>query len=478
MRKQLITGIALLAVAILLLGSAVVAAASPVGFAQQEINPDAGLVIVQVDPDGPAAVAGIVRGDILLEVDGEEVDSMLALSRKLGTFEKGQQVVVTVLHGDKVKIVGVQLGELNRRPYLGLTPFGGAAALRQAMPQMLPAMPEGEVEMMQFFQPGTLVAEVVPDGPAAAAGLEAGAIIIALDGEALTPESDLADIIAGHEPGDSVILEIAAATEDGDTEEITVVLGEHPELDGVAFLGVRYSAMPMAGFLQNAMPFDPDSFEGPSPQRQPFLPDLDFDFPEADLTQGAVVTEVLAESAAALAGLQSADVITEIDGEPVSGPDAIIETIAGMEPGDSVELTVVRQGEEDPLTLEAVLGAHPEEEEKAFLGVALSGFAMKRLNFEDMPHDGRHMLPFGMPFNFEDMPHDGHHMLPFGMPFNFENMPHDGHHMRGFRFHMPFDLDQLPFDLDELPFDLDALPFDLDKLPIPTPDKNPEAQSI
>ncbi len=88
---------------------------------------------------------------------------------------------------------------------------------------------------------GALVAEVTPDGPADQAGIRAGDqelrfqgqevkaggdVIVSVDGQDVVQESDLAEAISEHGPGDTVALEVLR---DGETEEIDVELGERPE---------------------------------------------------------------------------------------------------------------------------------------------------------------------------------------------------------------------------------------------------------
>ena len=89
---------------------------------------------------------------------------------------------------------------------------------------------------------GSLLAEVVPGSPAADAGLEGGNrrlrfqgqqiraggdVIVAVNGEQLEQEADLPRLIAEHEPGEEITLEVIHA--DGDTEEITVELEPRPD---------------------------------------------------------------------------------------------------------------------------------------------------------------------------------------------------------------------------------------------------------
>jgi S1-C subfamily serine protease len=88
---------------------------------------------------------------------------------------------------------------------------------------------------------GALVAEVVPDGPADDAGIIAGDqelrfqgqdvtaggdVIISVDGQDVVAESDLAEAISEHGPGDTVTIEVLR---DGERSEIEVELGERPE---------------------------------------------------------------------------------------------------------------------------------------------------------------------------------------------------------------------------------------------------------
>jgi Do/DeqQ family serine protease len=63
-------------------------------------------------------------------------------------------------------------------------------------------------------------------------------------------------------------------------------------------------------------------------------------------TGGAVVSQVLPDSAAAKAGIESGDVITALDGKPLRGASELRNTIGLKPPGTTVELTVLRKGSE------------------------------------------------------------------------------------------------------------------------------------
>ena len=94
--------------------------------------------------------------------------------------------------------------------------------------------------MFEMAAPGALITEVVPDSPAADAGLEAGNVITAVDGKALDETTDLASAIGQYKPGDKITLEVAKSADDEARSEITVTLGENPDQADKALLGVRY----------------------------------------------------------------------------------------------------------------------------------------------------------------------------------------------------------------------------------------------
>ena len=67
---------------------------------------------------------------------------------------------------------------------------------------------------------------VFPDSPAAQAGLQAGDVITAVDGDRVDADSDLADHILPHQPGDQITLTVIR---DGRQMDVTVTLGTLPE---------------------------------------------------------------------------------------------------------------------------------------------------------------------------------------------------------------------------------------------------------
>ena len=69
------------------------------------------------------------------------------------------------------------------------------------------------------------------------------------------------------------------------------------------------------------------------------------------LPQGLYVTSVQVAGPAAMAGLRSGDVITEVDGQPATTPDQLVELTIIKKAGDRVDLTYVRAGQTHETTV-------------------------------------------------------------------------------------------------------------------------------
>ncbi len=72
---------------------------------------------------------------------------------------------------------------------------------------------------------------------------------------------------------------------------------------------------------------------------------------------GAVITEVLAGSGAAHAGLLAGDVIVRVDGEPIETAAQLKDRLEGLRVGNLVRLTVVSDSAES--TVDATIGERP-----------------------------------------------------------------------------------------------------------------------
>lgn len=152
---------------------------------------------------------------------------------------------------------------------------------------------------------GALVGEVTPKGPADKAGLESGDVITALDGKDIRDSRHLKLTVAKADPGQTANLKVLR---DGKEMSLKVKVGELP----------GEAKAPAVGKVE-----DEGTLNGVG------VADLDdkhrrqFRIPEK--IEGAVVTEVAPDSAAAEAGLQPGDVILEINRKAVAGAEEAVK---------------------------------------------------------------------------------------------------------------------------------------------------------
>jgi serine protease Do len=77
--------------------------------------------------------------------------------------------------------------------------------------------------------------------------------------------------------------------------------------------------------------------------------------------EGALVAEPQANGPAAKAGIESGDVITAVNGEPVKDARELARTIGGLSPGNSVKLNILHKGQDKVVNL--TLGQLPNTQE-------------------------------------------------------------------------------------------------------------------
>jgi serine protease Do len=155
---------------------------------------------------------------------------------------------------------------------------------------------------------GALVAEVVPNGPAAKAGLKGGDIITGVNGKPVTDANNLTLTVTAIAPGTELNLDILR---DGQKKEITATTTERPSSRRTRTMEAFSKADDDEGVLNGVTV---ENLDRDARQQLNLPPRL----------RGAVISEIDPESAAARAGIRSGDVILEINKQPVtSAQDAV-----------------------------------------------------------------------------------------------------------------------------------------------------------
>jgi S1-C subfamily serine protease len=176
---------------------------------RQEVAP--GARIVEVMPDSPAERAGLQVGDTILAVDRQRVGLVNDLADLIAAYEPGDRVTLVIQSpGQDSRRVQVKLGENPDRqgaPYLGVR-YSSAQPNLAPQGEMLPFDPDQLPMPRGRGMQGVVVVEVTQDSPAAAAGLQPGDAITAIDGEAVDSAQALVDAIEERKPGEQVKLSV------------------------------------------------------------------------------------------------------------------------------------------------------------------------------------------------------------------------------------------------------------------------------
>jgi len=148
-----------------------------------------GVLVTAVYEKGPAAQAGLKRGDAILAVDGQPVDNPDSFGYRFTLKGTQGQTPLTVLRGGKQMNIQVRLMPPPEDPprdpvrSRGRTPFAGATLVN-----MSPAVAD-ELQI-EIADDGVVIADLEERSVAASVGFEKGDQIVAINGERLANTKD------------------------------------------------------------------------------------------------------------------------------------------------------------------------------------------------------------------------------------------------------------------------------------------------
>ena len=172
---------------------------------------------------------------------------------------------------------------------------------------------------------GVMLSDVEENGPAAAAGLQARDLVLSIDGVPIDSLPKYTAFLYLHPRGRRMEMQVLR-----NGKEISAVLTPIPAVQTIENLSDLINPRtdligPLGIFV------------------------LDLKRPLADAmgtraVSGVIVAGLLSGEPATLADLRVGDVITSVNGEPVSDTEHLRQDIAGFKPGDAVALAVERRG--------------------------------------------------------------------------------------------------------------------------------------
>jgi len=147
-------------------------------------KPDGALISV-VEPDGPAAQAGLQPGDVVLAVNGNAVGDSADLLTTVARIRPGQRVDLLIWRSGTATHMGVTVAELD-------STSGGPAVAAQTPARLgvtvRPLTPQEQQKV--GVDHGLLIQEVT--GRAATVGLKAGDIVLSVNGTPVTTIEQMA----------------------------------------------------------------------------------------------------------------------------------------------------------------------------------------------------------------------------------------------------------------------------------------------
>lgn len=185
-----------------------------------------GVGITQVVQDSPAEKAGLRKDDVILRIDGENVTSVRKLNRLVSEIAPDQSVKITISRNGAEQELTATIGKRKNtsrvRDLLRQEPrtwkwegplidrnlhddndltFVLSNSRRIGVSTM-----ELTKQLADYFGiadgKGVLVTSVSEDGPAAKAGIKAGDVITAVEGEAIDSPGDISRVINRKKEGD------------------------------------------------------------------------------------------------------------------------------------------------------------------------------------------------------------------------------------------------------------------------------------
>ncbi len=180
-----------------------------------------GVRVVELTPGGPAATAGIEKGDLITAIAGQPVGVMDDVARAVQGKPPGTRLMVDFVRGSNPRQLEVTLGRRGQpaeRPAEDVPP--GSPAGQPPAAEAPPAGPRLGIRTMQVNEDvqqqnnlpdtnGAVIVNVTPGSAAQKAGLAVGTVILAVDGKPVETPQQLAAAIHGSQTPDVELTYVA-----------------------------------------------------------------------------------------------------------------------------------------------------------------------------------------------------------------------------------------------------------------------------
>jgi serine protease Do len=162
------------------------------------LSGEGGSLVAGVEPDSPAAKAGLKPGDVVLAVNGRPLESVKALARTVADTRPGSTLTLSISHEQKTHDVQVVIGSppgTGQVASVADEPDAGAAPRLGLALAPLTAETRAQYGIDKDAQ-GVVVARVEQDSSAARAGIRSGSLISMVGQRAVSAPQDVVKAVA------------------------------------------------------------------------------------------------------------------------------------------------------------------------------------------------------------------------------------------------------------------------------------------
>lgn len=153
-----------------------------------------GVLLKSVYPGGPADDAGIHTGDVILAIDGVDVDDMQSLNYRVATRKAGDRIAVRVASDGKVRDVTVKLELPPEKPARDTTTIAGRNPMTGVRVENL--SPAVAIDLqMDLMAKGVVVTEIGDGAIGARYGFRPGDIIRSVNGHDVGSTHELKSLL-------------------------------------------------------------------------------------------------------------------------------------------------------------------------------------------------------------------------------------------------------------------------------------------
>ena len=184
-----------------------------------------GALVNEPQSGSPAEEFGIESGDVIVSVDGEEIEDARALSRLIGSKKPDTEIQLGILRDGEEIELAMTLGELPSQAQMasanpGMMPEDDGSV---AATLGLELQPAAEVE--GSGEEGLVITNVSPDSNAAEKGLQPGDVVLEVGGNAVSSLADVTAAIESAQANERSAVLMRVRT-DGNSRFVAVALGQ------------------------------------------------------------------------------------------------------------------------------------------------------------------------------------------------------------------------------------------------------------